>query len=67
MRTQYARVRKASNKLRNILGRVIFDIECKAEPGGITLKTELTELLTLANRLKALHKNGKDKVYAIRA
>lgn len=64
---QYARMRKASNKLRTILRRVIRDIERKAETGNTTLTAKMAELLALAKRLKAQQKNGKDKVYAIHA
>jgi len=64
---QYARVRKASNKLRTILGRVIRDIERKVETGNTTLTAKMIELLALAKRLKAQQRNSKDKVYAIHA
>ncbi len=64
---QYARMRKASNKLRTILGRVIRDIERKAEDSNTTLTGKMTELLTLAKRLKVQQRNSKDKVYAIHA
>lgn len=64
---QYACMRKASNKLRTILGRVIRDIERKAETGNSTLTAKITELLAQARRLKAQQKNSKDKVCAIHA
>lgn len=64
---QYTHMRKAGNKQRTILGRVIRDIERKAETGNTTLTAKMTELLTLAKRLRVQQKNGKDKVYAIHA
>lgn len=64
---QYARMRKASNKLRTILGRVIRDIERKAQETTTKLTAKMTELLTLAKRLKVQQRNSKDKVYAIHA
>lgn len=64
---QYARMHKASNKLRTILGRVIRDIERKAETSDTTLTDKMTDLLALAKRLKVQHRNSKDKVYAIHA
>lgn len=61
-------MRKASNKLRPILGCVIRDIERKAQTCNTALTTRMTDLLTLAKRLKAQQKkNSKDKVYAIHA
>lgn len=60
-------MRKASSKLRTILGRVIRDIERKAEAGSTTLTAKMTELLVLAKRLKTQQKKSKDKVYAIQA
>jgi IS5 family transposase len=60
-------MRKASNKLRPILGRLIRDIERKAQTRNTALTTRTTGLLTLAKRLKAQQENSKDKVYAIHA
>lgn len=60
-------MRKASNKLRTILGRVIRDIERKAETGNTPLTAKMNELLLLAKRLKSQQKNSKDKVYAVHA
>ncbi|GLR27020.1 hypothetical protein GCM10007875_21110 [Limnobacter litoralis] len=64
---QYARMRKASNKLRTILGRVVRDIERKAKTSKTPLTTKMMKLLALAKRLKVQQKNSKDKVYAIHA
>lgn len=49
---QYARIRKVHNKLRTILGRVIRDIERIAETSNTACTAKMTELLTLAKRLK---------------
>lgn len=48
-----------------VLGRVIRDIERKAQDNTTTLTAKMVELLVLAKRLKAQQKNSKDKVYAI--
>lgn len=64
---QYKRMRKASNKLKTIMGRVIRDIERKADSAGIAITAKLAEQLEIAKRLKAQQKKSKDKVYAIHA
>ena len=65
---QYQRMRKASNKLRTILGRVIRDIECKAQASGVAISASLAHKLEMAKKLKAQQRNkSKDKIYAIHA
>lgn len=64
---QYVRMRKVSNKLRTNLGRVIRDIERKAQASNTALTVKMTDLLALAERLKVQQINSKDKVYAIHA
>lgn len=64
---QYQRMRKASNKLRTILGRVIRDIECKAQASGVAISASLAHKLEIAKKLKAQQRKSKDKIYAIHA
>lgn len=64
---QYKRMRKASNKLKTILGRVIRDIERKAQQAQIELSVKMQQLLQLAKKLHAQQKKSKDKIYAIHA
>lgn len=63
----FNRMRKVSNKLRTILGRVIRDIERKAKADGTTLTAKMIDLLALAKRLKVQQKSSKNKVHAIHA
>jgi hypothetical protein len=58
---RFNRMRKFSNKLRTILGRVIFYTERKAETGKTTLTTSMAERLELAKCLKAQQKTAKPR------
>jgi IS5 family transposase len=58
---QFKRAKKAEKKLKIILGRVVRDIERKAEK----LSPEMKEILALAKRLFEQKRKDKNKIYSI--
>lgn len=60
---QYKRARKCTKRLRTILGRVIRDIERKAE----SVSEELMKLLETAKRIQSQERKSKNKVYSVHA
>ena len=61
---QMKRARREQRKLRTYLGRVIRDIERKADP---TQLQRLSRLLTLAKRIHQQQRKDHGKVYSVQA
>jgi IS5 family transposase len=58
---KYKKAAKMTFRLKTFLGRVVRDIERKAEPQD----TELWDLLALAHRLLSQTRNSKNKIYSL--
>lgn len=64
---QMKRLSGTVKKLKTIVGRVMRDIERKAEAVGLHLSEGMQELLALALRLKTQERKDSDKVYSVHA
>ena len=58
---KFKKAKKMTSKLKTFLGRVIRDIERKADP----MDREMREALALANRLLGQRRNSKNKIYSL--
>jgi len=64
---QYRRMQRESRKLRTWLGRVIRDVQRKAEAVGAEIAGALKTKLELAQRLYQQRRDSKNKLYALHA
>jgi IS5 family transposase len=58
---KYKKAAKMSQRLKTFLGRVVRDIERKADP----LHVDLWQMIDQANRLLAQQRNSKNKIYSL--
>lgn len=64
---QYRRMQREIRKLRTWLGRVIRDVQRKAEAAGSDIAGTLKAKLDLAQRLHQQRRDSKNKLYALHA
>lgn len=64
---QYRRMQREIRKLRTWLGRVIRDVQRKAEAAGSEIAGTLKAKLQLAQRLHQQRRDSKNKLYALHA
>jgi transposase, IS5 family len=64
---QYRRMQREIRKLRTWLGRVIRDVQRKAEAAGSEISGALKTKLELAQRLHQQRRDSKNKLYALHA